>query len=79
MSLTTITYSGGPTAVLDYAGPVIGFVLQCPGDPTVSVSGDTASLPLVEQISGAFDRIDIAVLCAGAARIPQIDAPLHSR
>jgi hypothetical protein len=40
------------------------------------VSGDNASLPLVEQISDRFGGVDIAVLFAGAARVPGIDAAL---
>ena len=53
-----------------------GFVLEAPGEPTVYVSGDNASLPLVSQIAGRFPDIDIALLFAGAARVARIDAPL---
>jgi L-ascorbate metabolism protein UlaG (beta-lactamase superfamily) len=51
-------------------------VLEAAGEPRVYVSGDNASLPLVQQIAEHFDGIDIAVLFAGAARVPGIDAPL---
>ena len=54
----------------------MGFVLEKAGEPTVYVSGDNASLPLVEQIAGRFPRIDIALLFAGAARVPGLDAAL---
>ena len=40
------------------------------------MSGDNASLPLVEQIASRFPVIDIAILFAGAARVPEIDAIL---
>lgn len=76
VTVTAVPALHGPPGSEKRLGPVIGFVLEAPGCPTVYVSGDNASLPLVEQIAGAFDRIDIAVLFAGAARIPQIDAPL---
>jgi L-ascorbate metabolism protein UlaG (beta-lactamase superfamily) len=66
----------GPPGSEARLGPVIGFVLQAPDEPTIYVSGDNASIPLVEQIAGAVGPVDIAVLFAGAARIPQIDAPL---
>ena len=66
----------GPPGSEARLGPVIGFVLQSAGEPTIYVSGDNASIPLVEQIAGAVGPVDIAVLFAGAARIPQIDAPL---
>lgn len=76
VTITAVPALHGPPGSESRLGPVIGFVLEAPAQPTVYVSGDNASLPLVEQIAGAFERIDIAVLFAGAARIPQIDAPL---
>lgn len=56
--------------------PVCGFVLEAPGEPTVYVSGDNRSLGLVEQIASNFPDIAIAVLHAGAARVPSIDGQL---
>lgn len=76
VTITAVPALHGPPGSEPQVGPVTGFVLESPGSPTVYVSGDNASLPLVEQIAGAFDRIDIAVLFAGAARVPDIDAPL---
>lgn len=76
VTVTAVPALHGPPGSEARLGPVIGFVLEAAGEPTVYVSGDNASLPLVEQIAGAFDHIDVAVLFAGAARIPQIDAPL---
>ncbi|NEM90784.1 MBL fold metallo-hydrolase [Galbitalea soli] len=66
----------GPPGCEPLLGPVIGFVLEADGEPTVYVSGDNASLALVGQIADRFPGIDIAVLFAGAARIDAIDAPL---
>jgi L-ascorbate metabolism protein UlaG (beta-lactamase superfamily) len=66
----------GPPGSEARLGPVTGFVLQSAGEPTIYVSGDNASLPLVEQIAGAVGPIDIALLFAGAARVPEIDAAL---
>jgi len=66
----------GPPGAEQLVGPVIGFVLEAAGEPTVYVSGDNASLGLVRQIADRFPAIDIAVLFAGAARVPSIDAAL---
>ena len=66
----------GPPGVERLLGPVIGFLLEAPGEPTVYVSGDNASLELVQQIADRFPSIDVAVLFAGAARVPSIDAAL---
>jgi L-ascorbate metabolism protein UlaG (beta-lactamase superfamily) len=66
----------GPPGAERLVGPVIGFLLEAPDEPTVYVSGDNASLELVQQIADRFPVIDIAVLFAGAARVPSIDAAL---
>ncbi len=76
VTITAVPALHGPPGSEARLGPVIGFVLESPGEPTIYVSGDNASLPLVEQIAGAFDHIDIAVLFAGAVRVPDIDAHL---
>lgn len=75
-TITIVPALHGPPGSERRVGPVVGFVLESPGEPTVYVSGDNASLPLVRQISERFERIDIAVLFAGAARVPAIDADL---
>jgi L-ascorbate metabolism protein UlaG (beta-lactamase superfamily) len=49
---------------------VSGFVLSGSGLPTIYVSGDNASLRAVAQISRQVPDIDVAVLFAGAARVP---------
>jgi L-ascorbate metabolism protein UlaG (beta-lactamase superfamily) len=66
----------GPPGIEPLVGPVIGFVLEADSEPTVYVSGDNASLDLVRQIADRFPDIEIAVLFAGAARVPSIDAAL---
>lgn len=76
VTVTAVPALHGPPGSEARLGPVIGFVLQSPGEPTVYVSGDNASLPLVEQIASAIGPIEIALLFAGAARTARIDAPL---
>jgi L-ascorbate metabolism protein UlaG (beta-lactamase superfamily) len=66
----------GPPGAEQLVGPVIGFVLEAAGEPTVYVSGDNAALELVRQIADRFPAIDIAILFAGAARVPSIDGTL---
>ena len=75
-TVTIVPALHGPPGSLPFVGPVVGFVLEQPGEPTVYVSGDNASLPLVEQIAGRFPNIDIALLFSGAARVPGLDAAL---
>jgi L-ascorbate metabolism protein UlaG (beta-lactamase superfamily) len=51
-------------------GPVLGFVLEADGWPTVYASGDNASLDVVAVIAERFPAIEVAILFVGAAHIP---------
>jgi L-ascorbate metabolism protein UlaG (beta-lactamase superfamily) len=64
----------GPDGMDASSGPVTGFVLRGKGLPTVYVSGDNASVRVVEEIVDNLGPIDIALLFAGAARTARIDA-----
>jgi len=68
--ITAVPALHGPPGFEQFSGPVTGFVLTGDGIPTVYVSGDNASVPLVRQIAERFPVIDVAVLFAGAARRP---------
>lgn len=74
--VTAVPALHGPPGSEAILGPVIGFVVEAASLPTVYVSGDNASLPLVKQIADRFADIEIAVLFAGAARVPSIPADL---
>jgi len=75
-TVTAVPALHGPPGSERFVGPVIGFVLEAVGAPTIYVSGDNASVPLVEQIADRFSPVDVAILFAGAARVPAIDAAL---
>jgi L-ascorbate metabolism protein UlaG (beta-lactamase superfamily) len=49
---------------------VTGFVLSGPGLPTVYLSGDNASISAVKTIAERVGTVDVAVIFAGAARVP---------
>ena len=76
VTVTAVPALHGPPGSEALLGTVTGFVLAADGEPTVYISGDNASLPLVRQIADRFPDISIAVLFAGAARVPEIDATL---
>jgi L-ascorbate metabolism protein UlaG (beta-lactamase superfamily) len=71
LSVTAVPAQHGPAGTEHLTGPVTGFVLAGAGVPTVYVSGDNASLAVVEQVAARFD-VDVAVLFGGAARTPLI-------
>ncbi len=76
VTITAMPALHGPPGSEPFVGEVIGFMLESPNEPTVYVSGDNASLPLVQQIADRFAPVEIALLFAGAARVPAIDAAL---
>jgi L-ascorbate metabolism protein UlaG (beta-lactamase superfamily) len=76
VTVTAVPALHGPVGSEKFVGEVTGFVLEAAGEPRVYVSGDNASLALVEQISEHFDGVDIALLFAGAARVAGIDGQL---
>jgi L-ascorbate metabolism protein UlaG (beta-lactamase superfamily) len=49
---------------------VTGFVLFGPGLPTVYLSGDNASVAAVKEVAERAGSVDVAVIFAGAARVP---------
>jgi L-ascorbate metabolism protein UlaG (beta-lactamase superfamily) len=76
VTVTAVPALHGPAGSEEFVGTVTGFVLQCEEEPNVYISGDNASLDLVREIAAQFPAIDYAVIFAGAARVPAIDAPL---
>ena len=76
VTITAVPALHGPPGIEDVIGPVVGFVLQAPGLPNVYVSGDNASLEKVQEIADRYAPIGVAILFAGAARVPEIDAAL---
>jgi L-ascorbate metabolism protein UlaG (beta-lactamase superfamily) len=68
--VTAVPARHGPPGAEAFSGPVTGFVLQPASGPTVYVSGDNASVGVVEQIAERFPVVDLAVLFCGAARRP---------
>ncbi|NKZ00436.1 MBL fold metallo-hydrolase [Nocardiopsis alborubida] len=73
VTVTAVPAVHGPgprEEVEPFTGQVVGFVLTGDGLPTVYVSGDNASLELVEQVAERFAPVDTALLFAGAPRFP---------
>jgi L-ascorbate metabolism protein UlaG (beta-lactamase superfamily) len=76
VTVTAVPGLHGPVGSEDDVGPVTGFVLESAGWPSVYVSGDNASLDLVDEIAARFAPVGVAVLFAGAARVPSIAGQL---
>jgi L-ascorbate metabolism protein UlaG (beta-lactamase superfamily) len=76
LRVTAVPAQHGPDGSEPIVGEVTGFVLSGDGLPKVYVSGDNASLDVVRVIAERHGPFDVAVLFAGAARTPLVDAPL---
>ncbi|MDP3207604.1 MAG: MBL fold metallo-hydrolase, partial [Rhodoglobus sp.] len=76
VTITAVPALHGPPGSERLLGKVTGFVLESEGEPTVYVSGDNASLALVQQIASHFPEIDIAILFAGAVQVDGLPGPL---
>jgi L-ascorbate metabolism protein UlaG (beta-lactamase superfamily) len=59
----------GPRVLRPFVGPVVSFVLSAPGQPTIYVSGDNASLGRIRQTVRRLGPVEVAILFAGAARV----------
>ncbi|MEU0938616.1 MBL fold metallo-hydrolase [Embleya sp. NPDC005971] len=76
VTVTATPAQHGPEGCEPVTGEVVGFVLTASDLPTVYVSGDNASLAVVEKIAAQVGPVDTAVLFAGAARTPLFDGAL---
>ncbi|KUL26298.1 MBL fold metallo-hydrolase [Actinoplanes awajinensis] len=76
VTVTGVPARHGPEGCEPLTGDVTGFVLTGDGLPTVYVSGDNASLEIVEAIAARFAPIHTAILFAGAVRTGLFDGAL---
>lgn len=70
VTVTAVPALHGPPGSEPVTGPVIGFVLECEGEDTLYVSGDNASVDVVDEIAERLAPIDVAILFVGAVQIP---------
>lgn len=76
VTVTALPGRHGPRILRTAIGPVIGFALSAPGEPTLYVSGDNSSLACVRQAAARIGDVDIAFLFAGAARVAPLPLAL---
>jgi L-ascorbate metabolism protein UlaG (beta-lactamase superfamily) len=69
IEVTAVHAQHGPDGTDHLTGPVIGFVLRGDGLPSVYVSGDNASVEVVERIVEREGAMELAVLFAGGASL----------
>lgn len=69
VTVTALPGRHGPRALASRIGPVTGFLVTAPGEPSLYVSGDNSSLGFVREHAERVGPVDIAILFAGAARV----------
>jgi L-ascorbate metabolism protein UlaG (beta-lactamase superfamily) len=69
ITVTAVPALHGPPGAEPVTGPVIGFILSAEGHETVYVSGDNASVDVVDEIAERFAPVDVAILFVGAVQI----------
>lgn len=82
VEITAVPALHGPEGAEELSGTVTGFLLRAEGEPVVYVSGDNASVSVVEGIAARAGRIDVAVLFTGAANVGRFgdtDLTLNAR
>ncbi|MDR0360672.1 MAG: MBL fold metallo-hydrolase, partial [bacterium] len=70
--VTAVPAEHGDAEVAPRNGPVIGFVLQAADAPSLYVSGDNASVDVVQDIVDTLGPLPAAVLFTGAANVPEV-------
>ena len=70
LKITATPAMHGPPHVAPHTGPVIGFVVEGGGSLELYFSGDNSEVAVAEDIAARFPWIETAVLCVGAARVP---------
>lgn len=70
VTITAVPAQHGPPGVAEQVGPVVGFVLEAEGWPTLYFSGDNSEVLVVAVIARRFPDVGIVLLCAGAASVP---------
>lgn len=77
VTVTAVPARHGPEGAEPLSGVVTGFVLAAEAWPTIYVSGDNASLDVVDAIARRVPGIGIAVLFVGGANVGRFgDEPL---
>ena len=77
VTVTAVPARHGPEGAESLSGVVTGFVLAADGWPTVYVSGDNASLDVVDAVARRVPEIGVAVLFVGGANVGRFgDEPL---
>lgn len=72
VTFTAVPAHHGPEGIWQAIGPVLGFVIECPGEKTLYFSGDNSEVEVVREIAARFPDIGIAVLNVGGPKFEEM-------
>ncbi len=75
VTITAVPAHHGPEGVWQAIGPVIGFVVEAPGEKTIYVSGDNSDVDVVRDVAARYPGIGIALLFVGGPSFPEVLGP----
>lgn len=75
VTITAVPAHHGPEGVWQAIGPVIGFVIEAPGEKTIYVSGDNSDVEVVREVAARFPDIEVALLFVGGPTFPEVLGP----
>ncbi|WP_062463595.1 MBL fold metallo-hydrolase [Demequina soli] len=76
VAVTAVPAQHGPDAIRERLAEVTGFVVRAAGWPTLYLSGDNSEVEVAARVAHRFPDVEIALVCAGAARVPRLDNAL---
>jgi len=62
---TAVPAHHGPDGIWQAIGPVIGFIIEAPGEKTIYISGDNSDVDVVREVARRFPNIEVALLFVG--------------
>ncbi|WP_311208401.1 MULTISPECIES: MBL fold metallo-hydrolase [unclassified Aeromicrobium] len=72
VAFTAVPAHHGPEGIWQAIGPVLGFVIECPGEKTLYFSGDNSDVDVVRHVAERFPSIEIAVLNVGGPKFEEM-------
>lgn len=72
VTFTAVPAHHGPEGIWQAIGPVIGFVIESPGEKTIYFSGDNSDVDIVREVSDRFPNIEIALLNVGGPKFVEM-------
>lgn len=72
VTFTAVPAHHGPEGIWQAIGPVIGFMIESPGEKTIYFSGDNSDVDIVREVADRYPDIEIAILNVGGPKFVEM-------